>query len=303
MEIFRRLPPVISVPAFYVLISVQALGRILFGSYFGILILSIGTYVAVESYSNYQPFGLKELILWTASLSTDYKVGLLSSLVTVFGFVIAFNTATKNWQDQLNAHLKLQVANEIEHFFGSVASDISDLRIYVNDLIETINKIQGQCTVGEASFNIQYNKEQAKAFFDARKRLSAASVEVYRISGRHYSILSSGAGLLSSYELAAGALKKISEIMWIHVPIVDLNNANHIQDFVNQLKVTECIALTTACEAANTKISGLAGGIRGYLISPIVGFNLSMYFNLVSTRKAFRAAIEEFHAQLNDKNG
>lgn len=301
MELFRKLPPAISIPIFYILISIQVIGRILFGSYFGILILSIGIYAAFKLNGTFQPFGFKDLLLWTASLSTDYKVGLLSSFITVLGFVIAFNTATKNWQDQLNAQLKLQVANEIEQFFSSVTSDISDLNIYVNALIKTVNKIQSNCTISEASFNIQYYQDQAKAFFDARSRLSSASIEAYRISGRHHSILSSGPGLISFYELAADSLKNISEAMWINIPIVDLNDPNHIQHFVNQLNVAECIELIKTCEVAGTKISGLAGGIRGYLISPIVGFNWSMYSNLVSSRRAFRSAIEEFYAKLNDK--
>jgi hypothetical protein len=36
--------------------------------------------------------------------------------------------------------------------------------------------------------------------------------------------------------------------MWVHIPVVDLNDPNHIQSFVNQVNVTECNEFLEACD-------------------------------------------------------
>ena len=189
---------------------------------------------------------------------------------------------------------------DIAIFFATVTSNITTTRLYVESLIEAVNKIQKGVSFDDASFSVGYLQGKAREFMAARDILSQASIEVHRLIGRNYNLLSTGWGLIASARLAAESLSKVTKKMWIHLPVVDLKNLNHIQSFLNQVNVTECNEFLLACEVNYGKISGLSGGVQGYLAAPIWGFSLPMFANLISSRKEFKEAMREFHSQLRN---
>lgn len=300
ITLLKKIPPLLSVPLFYVYISVGLLLRFLFTSTYGALILAIFYYQYVVLYTDVIPLSLEELINWLFSLSGEYKVALFTSLITISGFIIAFYTATLNWKNQLKAQLKSEAANEIERFFAVVSDNINTTSLYAESLVRIINDIQSGSSINDASFSIDYQQRRAREFLEARDILSKASVEVHRLIGKNYNLLLTGFGLLDNLNLAADSIASITKKMWIHIPIVDLKDSNHIQLFFNQVNITECNEFIKVCEIQGGKISGLIGGVRGYLLSPIWGFSFSAYINLIFKRKEFKKAMKEFHCDLNN---
>jgi hypothetical protein len=208
---FKKLPPSISVPAFYGLITMALFFRFIFASTYGALLLVLGLYAYAVTYTSINPLTPSELVSWIAVLSSEYKVALLSSLVTIVGFVVAFHTATINWRNQMRAQLKAQAAGEIESFFAVASGNITTASLHVESLIETVNKIQKGASIYDASFSVAYQQGKAREFMAARDTLSQASVEVHRLIGRNYNLLSTGWGLPASVKLAAEALSKVTK--------------------------------------------------------------------------------------------
>ncbi len=298
----RKIPPSISVPAFYVLMMLMLVLRFLFGSVYGALALVMVFYAFTYHFTSTPPLSPSELVLWIDGLTSEYKVALLTSSVTVLGFVVAFHTATANWKDQMGAQFKAQVAGEIESFFAAVTSSMNIASLYVESLVSTVNKIQKGANADELSFLIQHIQGQVGKYLSVRDQLSQASIEVHRLIGRSHNVLSTGWGLPATVNLAAESLANVTDKMWFHVPIVDLQSPNHIQSFLNQVNISGCNEFLQAHNDNSEKISGLAGGIRGYLISPILGFSLPMFTNLLSDRKQFRETMERLHIQLRNKD-
>jgi hypothetical protein len=235
------------------------------------------------------------LLLWVDGLNHEYKAALLTALVTVAGFVIAFHSANANWKNQFNAQLKAQLASELETFFGPLSVSINQVSIFSQALVDAVNRIQTGTSFEEASFSIRYLQSQHDQFRAARSHISQASSEVHQLIGRNHNMLASGGGSLKQMQMAASALTEISQSIWIPVPVVDVNHVDHAQTFINQVNMTHCIRLVKACDDNSTKISGLIGAIRGYLLSPIIGFNFSMFLSLLADVRNFRDAIDEFH--------
>ena len=103
---FKKLPPFISVPAFYIFITISLIIRFLFSSSYGVLILALVLYVYIDTCTSITPLTLSSLVTWIDTLSSEYKVALLSSSVTIVGFIVAFHTATANWQNQMKEQYK-----------------------------------------------------------------------------------------------------------------------------------------------------------------------------------------------------
>lgn len=299
MKFFTKLSPHISVPLLYIVLTVNLAIRFLFGSAFGALILVGSIYVALLWYGTTSPFGFQELMLWIDDLSPEYKVGLSSAIVTIAGFVIAFHTATVNWRNQLRAQLKAQAAGEIESFFAAVTSRMNEVSFYAESIIDAVNDIQKGCSFSNAGFHVAYLQRQAPKFMTAREQLSQASVEIHRLLGKNYNLITSVWGALESSLSATDVLKDVASAMWIRVPIVNLDDPNHVQHFVNQANVSECLKLIETCNDNYEKLSGLSGGVHGALMAPIIDLNLSMYINFLVRRKEFKSFVGIFHKKMN----
>lgn len=302
ISLFKNIPPSISVPAFYCFYTIAMIVRFLIGSAYGVLFLAVFFYLYVKNFTSLPVMTPSELTSWLVNLPSEYKVAVLSSGVTIIGFVVAFHTATENWRGQMQAQLKSQAANEIENFFSVVTSKITTTRLHVESLIKTVNTIQKQENINEIIFLVGYQQGKVSEFIAARDILSQASIEVHRLISKNNNILSTGWGLPSNINQAAGCLSELSKKMWVHIPMVNLDDPNHIQSFLNQVNVTECSEFIDSCNTNYGIISGISGGIQGYLTASIWGVSLSNYFNLISSRKQFKEAIKGLHRDLNKKS-
>ena len=301
MKIFQKLPPGISIPLFYTFISVGMLWKVLFGSILGAFFVAVVAYQVSPAVFGVEPLSVGEVISWFSQLPETYKVASLSAALTVAGFIVAFHTATINWKNQLRAELKSQAAGEVEEFFGVVAGLVSDAAIYVECLIDAVDKLQKGSDPDEARFAVNWAIDGTEKFFGTRSQISQALVQVHRLKGRNYTILSSGWGLAGNLDQAIASLNEIGSRMWLHVPIVDKNNPDYIQHFHNLVNVAECKEFLEAANRFTGPMSMLAGSIKGYLLSPIMGFNWPMYAGLILHRKEFTGAIRAFHEAMNDR--
>lgn len=301
MKLFKRIPPQVTVPAFYAFVTIGMLVHFLFGTAFGALVLAISLYVCAESVTGVEPLSLAELVLWFNGQSEAYKVGFATAAVTLGGFVVAFHTATVSWKQQQRAQLKAQAAGEIEHFFATTGQLITDAQIFVQSLVEAVNEVQRGRDPHEAQFKVDWALSQTRSFFSTREQLSQATIQVHRIKGRNYTILSSGWGMPDTFDEAARALEEIGRKMWVHVPVVDVNDPNYIQEFHNQVNVQECQRFIDCAENLDGPISMLTGSIRGSLLSPVIGFNLPTYVRLLRERSAFASAVKEFYRVMSDR--
>lgn len=297
---FKILPPSISIKLFYAVVVLGLFYRFIFQSVYGVLLVTLVIYWYAALITGVKPYSFSELTYWVLMLDREYKVALITSLVTITGFAIAFHTATINWRNQMRAQIMLQVSGEVENFFATVSSSITTAELYIEALVDAVNNIQKGASVRDAEFLVDYNHSQQQQFLDARSLLSEASVEVHRLISRNYNSLVSNWGALSAAQRSATALAEVSQKMWVNVPIVDINDPQRIQAFINQINVSECEEFIRTCKRCQGVMNGLTGGVRGQLQSSVLGFNLPMFSDLITKRKEFRRIMEEFHRGLSE---
>jgi hypothetical protein len=263
------------------------------GSILGILILSVLLYFGASTFGETKPYTLPQLILWIDSLPTDSKTSVVTTVLTVIGFLIAFQTATANWKAEALANLKSHVAEEIEEFYSEASRLTSDAEIYVRSLIDAVNNIQHQGVNAQTAFAVQWAIDGLPKYLATRERLSSMAVEVHRISGRHFSVLCTVAGATKVLEDCASAFSEITQEMWVRLPSVPKNHPDPIGLFLSQVNVTECANFVSCCDRNFGYINGLTGSVRGALLSPIVGFRLSTLTSLSGKKKIFEEAMSK----------
>ncbi|WP_049630362.1 hypothetical protein [Cellvibrio sp. pealriver] len=299
---FTKLPPNVSVPMFFILMTFVLLYRFLFGSVVGILLCCIALYKLSGFLFGVDPLNFDELMMWLVTQGETTKAAVLSSVITVIGFLIAYATATSNWKAQLLANMKIQAAGEIEVFFAECSRLSTDCSLYAEALVEAVDKIQKDCALDDAVFLAHYNREQSQIFIQKRQRLVSMGIDVHRIHGKYGALLLSSPGLKAELDSATKALTNIIDKVWINVPFHVQGDQNVIQTFVNQVSVVDCISLKNAVEKNSSELSFASGGLRGNLMSTVVGFNFWTIFNLYKERSDFSNTIKErfIRRQKND---
>jgi len=83
----------------------------------GILILSIILYNFSYSLGFGQPYNFSELMLWLDQLSENSKTAVLTSIITITGFLIAFSINSTIQKQHLMSQMRVEASNDIEVFF------------------------------------------------------------------------------------------------------------------------------------------------------------------------------------------
>ncbi len=295
MQLFRKYPPTISVKIFYASIIVASIWRFFIATIWGIFTLSVVLYSVIWFFGDSKPLTAPQLLLWILVLPSEYKIAILSSVLTVLGFLIAFHIAMMSSKQQMHTQLKAYVAGEIEEFFNEVSGLITKARLYAESVVEAVNKIQNQQATPETAFNVSYVLDQTPHFLATRDRLSALSIQVYRILGKNSSILATSWGVTKSLRDAIEAFTEIAETMWIRVPYIHPEEKNPLGVFLAQVNVSEYLRFIDCCKRNSDFINGTTGAIRGQLLAPVVGFNLSALVMLISERTQFRQFIDAYY--------
>jgi hypothetical protein len=293
LTFLRRAPPKIITAAFYYGLPVILLLRFLVSTIWGVLLLSATAYWFAWFIGDPKPFTLPELALLVDELPSESKTSVVTTTLTVLGFLIAFHTGTLNWKAQALAQIKQHVASEIESFYTEASRLTIDAKIYVDSLVKAASRLQSQGASNEAVFDVHQALQKAAQFRATRDRLSAMSVEVHRITGRHYSVLSTVWGAIDTLEECASAFSQITQKMWVHVPIVLDGHPNPLSEFLAQVNIAECDAFSECCDRNLSFINGNSGGVRGLLLAPVAGFNLASLMSLSGKKALLTEAMQK----------
>lgn len=300
---FSKIPPSISIPLFFGVTSLSVITSFLISNIYGILITSFALYFLSGTLFNVTPLGPVELIGWISSQSETTKTALLSALVTITGFFIAYATATSNWKAQALSQLRLQAAAEIDAFFSECAKLITDCQIYTKGLIEAAEKINNGVTMEEGEFLAHWNRDQGQDFLQKRLRLSALGVDVHHLQARYSALLFMAPRLKRNMDFATKALNNMIGKIWFNVPYHINGDTNPIETFINQVDLDGSLEFSRSVDDNFGQMSFTSGGARGELQSSVAGFGFWSLIHLYKDRKIFMEAVTKHHQSANSPEG
>lgn len=252
-------------------------------SIYGALTWALITYWLFALFSDSTPFGLRELMLWVDDLPMEAKTALLTALLTIMGFMIAFQTATANWKAQEVGKITIGITTEVSDFYNEALRDVTSLKLQAKYLLRANRAIEDGDE--DAAFRVSYAVSEAASFTSTRAKLSAMAVESYGIVGRHSVVLALTADAPQTLNECAERLNTIAKSMWIHYPVVFTDNSDEqIAHFHRQIDVEKIDKFIQDCEDNYSVIMGLVGAVRGVLLGPIVGFNMNSARQIFAVR-------------------
>jgi len=254
---------------------------------YGIGILFISLYFLSPHITDVQPFNLTELIIWSTEQSDTLKALLVSSLVTVIGFIIAFQSTTKNWKDQLVANIRVQASNDIDDIYTGINELINSINLYVDDNLKILSKIKNNVDSIEIHSGIRFVLSRTERFLSERQELSLLLNRAFQLYSRYSTVLFATQNTLDVLERINKSVSKVTHKMWILAPTIDINNAEYLKHYLDYVDEKKYKELSLQCKESYSYISTMAGFVRGKLTANIYEFNLSMLFNIIRKGKLF----------------
>ncbi|MDT8384349.1 MAG: hypothetical protein RRB22_08035 [Gammaproteobacteria bacterium] len=243
----------------------------------GILLIAILLYI----WGPITPFTPAELVDWFIALPETAKLSIGTSLLTMLGFLIAFQVGSSNAIKQLNLTYRMSAADEIINFYQDASQKILEAQLFsdeILDIIETVEKNEDHPN------SIQFNIEYALRRMDKHKKSISKLATLnrsYSLVAKHSIILSNYIGVSKRLDIANGLLSNI--VTYSHVPtgIGILEDGNPRDRFLEQIEKEKYRKLYNACDKAYDYINVLAGGVRGALTSEVISQNLNATLSIV----------------------
>lgn len=290
---FKKVPPKLSIPIFYILTILLLIYRFLFGNIYGIFILCVTLYYLSESLLGITPLSFHELINWISNQSEIMKVAILSSFITVIGFMMAYMTAISSLKKQFLTNLKMQAASELTAIFSECSHLASQCKIYAIAIIEAKEKILKGCSTQDAEFLANYYRTQGILFKQNRDRFISLVNEGYRSTGKYGSLMISHPKLKADLDSAINALRIITDKLWILVPFDIEGDTAPIQSFIEQVNDVKCNELINTVTNKGSELDYSYGGINGLLMSPVVNFNFWQLFYMFKNKNNLKDIINK----------
>ncbi|EJG1188092.1 hypothetical protein [Vibrio parahaemolyticus] len=286
--------------AMYTWITVGFCFRFLFGNLYGVLVTMVIVRAFSESLFGFPPYSTYELITWLYSLSDEMKVAIASSLVTVVGFFIAYASATANWKSQLLASIKLQASSDLNSFFTEVNSLVTDLEIYAQDVVKSLDVIRDSSDDNEKMFQASYFTELGQGIDIKRKRLVSMSIQVHHFEGKYSSLFISVPSVLPSFRRAASALNNVSSASWFYIPCAYRDDPNPVESYVSHIDRDKYESFIRSVNKNRILLSFYPGSAGGVLQSDVVPFNVFSLVNLFKNSKLLHGVFDEVRRAKKD---
>lgn len=289
--------PIVSMGVIYFVNIFRVIYRYLFGTVWGVLFLAIMMYYNSEFLLGTTPISFNELCLLLFSLSETMKAAIVSSLITIIGFIVAYATASSNWKAQLQGTLKSEASFECVNFFDNTQKKVMDCFLYAESLKATIEKIQAGKPKEELLFHTKYDREKTKEFIANREAVVLAGINSHTFLAKYNPIIVNTNGVAANLNLAISALSQISDDIWFNVPYEVSDSEKQISSFMKQVDITSLNKFIATVNVNKKALSFHPGAVAGILMDPVVKTNWSTLITLFKVRGILWDQMSDIHSK------
>lgn len=279
----KKALPIFRVWSFLVVEFLSILKRFLFCSIYGFLVMAVAFYLFSYFSFEVKPLNLEGLFVWMSELGERAKISIMTSLLTIIGFLIAFSAVTANRKAQFLSDLKMAAHEDVDNFTSEYTAAINICTSYLIGFNRVRDRIDLGAHAEEVVQLIGLCTGEVEAFTKARNSLISMSVNVHSLTAKHAVVLLSTRGLQAKLDIGINELKKLPRAL--ELPLPYFSEGDTIQTFVDlfdgvDIKATE-LELAEISKVFNFSV----GSVKGSLLKHGVPLNLWALLYLYKERK------------------
>lgn len=258
------------------------------GSAFAGILFAAGLYFSSPLIFCFQPYSLGELILWIEDRSEGQKIAIITTAITLLGFVLAFWQASLIWKDQKRTEIRLLACDEISEFFNKAWEAALVVAFHAESIAELKRDMQeNPADVDSVMSNARHMLNKTQEFTESRKELSRLVVKVHVLKDRHFLVLSQHYMLMHAFDVAKSRLEDISRKMWFFAPL-SADDPGHYLRMLAAEEGTDFVAVAQSIEESRTQGSAASGALRGGVLGNLFPPSVFSWFELRESMKKVR---------------
>ena len=251
--------------------------KTLLGTLTGLLLVAICSYIAVEHFSQVEPFGAKEFALWLQALPVAFKASMLTASITVIGFLFAFYSGSYANAQQSRQKLSLQAKNDLAEFLMRCASATQEAGATAMAIRKSLNELRSTEEVRMCIFHAKQIARYSSRLEKAREDLLSCSKHAVVVFFRYQEILSTFIAMADARQWVQESLEKIIDKSWIVIPEIDPEQEADRAFLAKQLDPNSLDELAASCDKHGPVFYGVAGGLGGVLVSSIIDYSFGKW--------------------------
>ena len=284
--IFKKIK-VIAEKLYQILLFLLMVGSLIFRFFnshlIGAFILSLLAYFLWPSFFEIHPYTPTELLNWFVEQSSETKALLATSILTVLGFLIAFQAGTSSARKQMQAQIRLDAAFYIHSIYSDILQQIIKMKIYVDSNIKLIEDIYQHIDEKQLEFAMKFILSKNQSFLDARDKFSVLYNQSMDVFSRYGNVLYATPKTFSTLRKANASLAIILEKMWILTPNTSPDFFGWKDHYLKHADLDKLNSFSYHCEKTHQYVSGMSGLVKGIITAPIDEQNGWAFLNLLKT--------------------
>lgn len=253
---------------------------------FAVFALLFGLYLFLPVDNGSIPFTGPQLALWFDSLEQQSKVGLISALITVLGFFIAFSVGAYSWKSGALWQLNFELFSTVNKHYGEAQRVLIRISTFAKTVIELRQDAESGKPLHEFNWKLDFVKRDYPNFCRDREQLNEIVQESFSLSSRYALLLGRLWGVAEILNQVNEALSNVGST-YVYLPRIDENDTNRFAAFIytySQADFERFEVIVNEVEDFTNRFSALAGALNAQLLTPVMGTNLYMLKKMVFAR-------------------
>lgn len=284
-KIFTRFFESLKQLGLYTVMIFSQIFRFLNSHVFGVLLLSLLAYFLWPRFFGVKPYTPTQMLCWFMEQEMETKTLFATSILTILGFLIAFQAGTASAKKQIQAQIRLDTASYIHSVYSDLLRQIIQMKIYAELNLDLIKNIHQQNDEQNLRFALKYILSKNQSFLDARDKFSILHNQAFDIFGRYGSVLFATPRTFELLQKANASLAIIADKMWILTPNGNPDNPPWKEHYLRYADENALTTLSNQCDKTHQYVAGISGIVKGIITAPIMEQNGWTFIKLV--RKGF----------------
>jgi hypothetical protein len=224
---------------------------------------------------NIEPYSVGQLVIWYSDLEIGFKTSIISSYITIIGFLIVFQGSHTMWKKEVTTNLRIKAAEEFSEVFQELQDCISQILSYADEVRFTHDLIKDNVNRTEIEFQISYVVKELPSFIENRSTFLYLSQRFNTLRGKYSLELNSVVNADKMTNKVSGLLTSLTSYLYPMLPFVGSKSPDPIKSFSVSINIDQWPLIEQKMDAASQILIGFQELIPTGLKNPVISMNFS----------------------------
>jgi hypothetical protein len=263
----------------------------IFNTILGLLFLSLIIQLLSPYLFNIEPYSFEQLVLWYSDLDIGFKSSVISSLITILGFLIVFQGSHAMWRKEVTTNIRIKASEEFSELFQDLQDCIYEMLSYSSDMQSAHNLIKENANRSEIETEVVYAAKGVSSFIESRSEFLYLNKKLITLRSRYSHELNSFLNGHKQTQKVSDLLTSLISYLYPKMPYINAENPSFINSFSRSTDIEEWSKIEQKLNISSSLLFGPQALVTSGLKNPILLMNFGTVLSLLRNRNILEEII------------